>query len=244
MKDRSEMDAAVAPKRLRMAPEERRTHILDVAQKLFFSKGWDAVTIADVLSEAAISRGGFYHHFTAKEDLLDGVVKRFTHEALADAESAYAETSGDALTRFNAFIAATSRWQAERGHQMKFFMDAMVRPGNDVLFQRISNASGSAAKPVLRSMITEGVSEGCFDVPDIDLTTEVIFALWDGRRFVSAAAVRAAEAGEIDQAIEQLNDRMVAEAALIDRLLGLPHGSIALSNRNEYRLMLRAIAGS
>lgn len=244
MKDKSQMDAEAAPKRQRMAPEERRAHILDVAQKLFFSKGWDAVTIADVLSEAAISRGGFYHHFTAKEDLLDGVVKRFTNEALADAESAYAQTSGDALTRFNAFIAATSRWQAERSHQMKFFMDAMVRPGNDVLFQRISNASGSAAKPVLRSMIAEGVSEGGFDVPDIDLATEVIFALWDGRRFVSAAAVKAAATGEIDQAVDRLEDRMVAEAALIDRLLGLPQGSIALSNRNEYRLMLRAIAGS
>lgn len=237
-------DTADAPRRQRMAPEERRACILDVAQSLFFTRGWDAVTIADVLEDAGISKGGFYHHFTAKEDLLDGVVKRFTNKALAAAESARAATSGDALTRFNAFLAESSRWQAERGPQMKFFLDAMVRPGNEVLFQRISDASGSAAKPVLRSIIAEGVADGCFDVSDIDLTTEAIFALADGRKPVAVAAVQAAEAGDLEQATGLLDDRMVSEGALIDRLLGLPRGSIALSNPNEYRLMLCAIAGN
>ncbi|HEY9040110.1 MAG TPA: TetR/AcrR family transcriptional regulator [Roseovarius sp.] len=244
MKDRAETETANAVKRQRMAPDERRAHILDAAQGLFFTRGWDSVTIADVLTEARISKGGFYHHFTAKEDLLDGVVKRFTNEALDAAEAARAATSGDALTRFNAFLAETSRWKAARGPQMKFFVDAMTRPGNDVLFQRISNASGAAAKPVLNAMIAEGVAEGCFDVPDIDLATETIFALSDGRRPILTAAIKAAEAGNIDAATAVLNDRMVAEAALIDRILGLPQGSVKLSNPNEYRRMLRAITNA
>ena len=37
---------------------------------LFLSRGWDAVTIADVLDAAGISKGGFYYHLTAKDDLL------------------------------------------------------------------------------------------------------------------------------------------------------------------------------
>ncbi len=244
MKDKVTTDAANAPKRQRMAPDERRAHILDAAQSLFFTQGWDAVTIANVLDEAAISKGGFYHHFAAKEDLLDGVVDRFTNEALAAAEAARSATSGDALTRFNAFLAESSRWKAERGPQMKFFVDAMTRPGNDMLFHRISNASWAAAKPVLRSMIAEGVAEGCFDVPDIDLATEIIFALTDGRRPILTAAIKAAEAGKLDAGTAVLNDRMVAEAALIDRLLGLPRGSVMLSNPDEYRLMLRGITGT
>ncbi len=244
MANSSKTAFADAPKRLRMAPDDRRALILDAAQNLFFTCGWDDVTIADVLNEAGISKGGFYHHFAAKEDLLDGVVERFTTEALASAQAARAATKGDALTRFNAFIAESNRWKAERGPQMKFFVDAMTRPGNDMLFHRISNASGAAAKPVLRSMIAEGVAEGCFDVPDIDLATEIIFALNDGRRPILTAAIEAAEAGKLDEGTAVLNDRMVAEAALIDRLLGLPHGSVMLSNPKEYRLMLRGITGT
>lgn len=230
-----------ASKRQRMTPETRRAHILDAAQALFFDQGWDAVTIADVLNRAGISKGGFYHHFAAKEDLLDGIVERFTNVALASAEAAHASTSGDALARFNVFLAESSRWKAEQGPQLKFFVDAMLRPGNDVLFQRISNASNAAAMPVLQAMIADGVAEGCFDVPDIALVTEAILAFSNGRRGAIGQAIRAAEAGDLDGGAALLNHRMVAEGALIDRLLGLPHGSIALARPKEYRLMLRAI---
>ena len=242
MNDGFEADVTHAPKRLRMAPDERRAHILDAAQKLFFARGWDDATIADVLNEAGISKGGFYHHFAAKEDLLDGVVERFTTEALTSAQAARDATSGDALKRFNAFLAESSRWKAEQGQQMKFFMDVMLRPGNDVLFGRMTTAANAAAMPVLLEMITQGVDEGAFDVPDIDLVGETIMAMSQGRRAVLEGAFQVAETGDLDQATELLNHRMVAEGGLIDRMLGLPRGSVMLSNPTEYRLMLRAIA--
>ncbi|SMC95530.1 transcriptional regulator, TetR family [Primorskyibacter flagellatus] len=229
------------PKRVRMAPDERRVHILDAAQKLFFARGWDDVTIAEVLSAAEISKGGFYHHFSAKEDLLDGVVERFTTQALMAAQAARDATSGNALQRFNAFLAESNRWKAEQGRQMKFFIDVMLRPGNDVLFDRITTAANAAAMPVLLEMIGQGVDEGIFDIPDIALVGETIMGLSRGRRMVLKEAFYAAEQGDLDRATECLDRRMVAEAALIDRILGLPRGSVLLSNPTEYRLMLRAI---
>ncbi len=201
------------------------------------------MTIADVLDAAGISKGGFYHHFTAKEDLLDGVVERFTREALTASEAARVKTRGNALARFNAFLAESIRWKAEHGPKLKFFMDVMLRPGNDVLFHRIAAASNAAVLPVLRGMIADGVAEGRFDVPDGDLAAETIIALAYGRRAVSEAALRTVAAGDLDGATTLLDDRMLAEGRLIDRLLGLPQGSIALSSPTEYRLMLRAIAG-
>ncbi len=239
---KTESTTSEPPKRRRLAPEERRLHILDAAQELFFTRGWDDVTIADVLAEAGISKGGFYHHFTAKEDLLDGVVGRFTSEALASAQAARETTSGDALTRFNAFLAESSRWKAEQAPRMKFLIDVMMRPGNDILFARITAAAHAAAMPVLLEMITQGVDEGIFDVSDIGLVAETIMAMSQGRRAVLERAISATETGNTEQATDIMNERMVAEGALIDRILGLPRGSIVLSNPAEYRLMLGAIA--
>ena len=233
--------AGPTQKRVRMAPNERRAHILDAAQKLFFASGWDEVTIADVLTEAGISKGGFYHHFAAKEDLLDGLVERFTVEALTSAQAARAAASGDALKRFNAFLAESSRWKAEQGPQLRFFIDVMLRPGNDVLFGRITAAANAAAMPVLLEMIAQGVDERVFDAPDIALVGETIMALSQGRRSVLEAALQAAAAGDLELATARLNHRMVSEGALIDRMLNLPSGSVVLSNPTEYRLMLRAI---
>lgn len=233
--------AGETPRRQRLAPEARREMILDAAQALFFANGWDDVTIADVLKKAGISKGGFYHHFAAKEDLLDGVVGRFTAEALASAQAARAATSGDALARFNAFLAETGRWKAEQGPRMKFFVDVMLRPGNDILFTRITAAAGAAALPVLQDMIRQGADEGTFDVPDVALVGETIMGMSQARHGILQQAFETAKNGDPEQAVAILDDRMIAEGALIDRLLGLPRGSVVLTNRKEFRLMLRAL---
>lgn len=232
-----------APKRLRMAADARRVHILDAAQGLFLDRGWDAVTIADVLREAGISKGGFYHHFASKEDLLDGVVERFTRTGLASAEAARGATEGDALARFNAFLAETSRWKAEQAPAMRFYLDAIRRPGNDLLFHRIATATAAAARPVLAAMIAEGIAEGRFDVPDADLVVETILGLSQGWRPVVEAAVQAAERGDRNAAMDILSRRMAAEGMLMDRLLGLAEGSVALPDPEDCRHMLRALLG-
>ena len=234
--------AAGKPRRQRMAPDARRLEILDAAQALFFARGWDDVTVADVLEEAGISKGGFYHHFTAKEDLLDGIVARFTTESLEAAEQARAATSGSAVTRLNAFLAETSRWKVERGPQIRFLLDVMLRPGNDLLFNRISAAANAAAGPILCGLIAQGIADGSFDVPDAGLVLETVIGLSHGRRMVMETAIAKLEGGDMDAAIACLEARMTAEAALMDRLLGLPRGSIVLSNPTEHRQMLQAIA--
>ncbi|MFC3612834.1 TetR/AcrR family transcriptional regulator [Lutimaribacter marinistellae] len=231
-------------KRLRMAPEERRESILDAAQRLFLARGWDAVTIADVLAEAGISKGGFYHHFTAKEELLDGLVQRMTWQGMSVAQAAQKAADGDALSRFNAFIAATNRWRVHRAPELKFIADVLLRPENDALFHRINAEASRVALPMLQEMIDEGVAEGCFTVTDSQMAAEVILALGPGRRDISQKAIAIAEDGDVDDAIRLLNERMIAEGAMLDRLLGLPIGSVALADPDEFRMMIAEIAGS
>ena len=235
-------DAERQPRRVRLAPDARRSQILDAAQALFVARGWDAVTIADVLDEAGISKGGFYHHFAAKEDLLDALVERFTAQAMEGTAAARRPAEGDALARLNAFIAASNRWRAEHGAELRFFLDVMLRPGNEVLFARISAASAEVSLPVLRALVEDGTRSGRFDVADAGLVAEAILALAQGRRAALRAAVAAADAGDLDGAARGLEARMTSEAWLIDRLLGLPPGSVVLSDPNEYRAMLAAMA--
>ncbi len=236
-------DMNAAQRRIRLSAKARRAQILDAAQALFFGQGWDAVTVGDILKEAGISKGGFYHHFAAKEDLLDGLVERLTLEAHRAAEAVHAHASGDALARFNAFLAESIRWKAERGPEMRFLAGVMLRPGNDVLFHRITTAANAAAAPLLAQMLADGVIEGCFDVAETALTAETILNLGHGRRAILRAAIRKAEAGEIDAATDLLNARMSAEGTVLDRLLGLPPDSICLASAENYRRMLIAMIG-
>lgn len=119
----------------------------------------------------------------------------------------------------------------------------LLRPSNDILFQRVSTATAEVVVPVLAAMITEGAHEGTFDVADPELTAEVIVGLSQGRQAAFCKAAALAIAGDIGAATDMLGARMQAEGATIDRLLCLTPGSVPLSNPQEYHRMLTEVVG-
>lgn len=235
-------DAAKETRR-RMAPDERREAILDAAQALFMRRGYEDVTIADVLRSAGISKGGFYHHFAAKEDLLTGIVSRMADQGLAVAEAARSRTDGTALDRLNAFLMSSLRWKADNIEALRTFANVLLRPGNDILFQRAFKANAKVVAPILEDMIRDGVRGRIFDVADPRLTAEVIVGFSQGRQATLVDAIAMAADGRLDEATDRLSARMQAEGAICDRLLGLPQGSVTLSSPADLRRMLVGLAG-
>jgi len=69
---------------------ENRRRILDVACRLFKDKGFEAVSVAEVMKAAGLTHGGFYGHFSSKDDL----VAQALAQALA-ADSVEEGTFGD-----------------------------------------------------------------------------------------------------------------------------------------------------
>lgn len=51
-----------------------RQKIIDVAARLFKVSGTDATGIAAIMTEAGLTNGAFYAHFTSKEALLEAVI--------------------------------------------------------------------------------------------------------------------------------------------------------------------------
>jgi TetR/AcrR family transcriptional regulator, transcriptional repressor for nem operon len=53
---------------------ENRKRILDAAAKLFRERGFENVTVAEVMSAAGLTHGGFYGHFDSKEALINAAM--------------------------------------------------------------------------------------------------------------------------------------------------------------------------
>jgi AcrR family transcriptional regulator len=58
--------------------ERRRAEILDAADALYTSKGWDSLTVDQVARSARLSRALVYVYFRDKEELLFGIGERAT----------------------------------------------------------------------------------------------------------------------------------------------------------------------
>lgn len=79
--------------------DEKRQAILDVAEKLFYTKGYEATSVQDILDVLDTSKGSFYHHFESKEQVLATLCAQRAAKAVTQAKEALAaeETPLDKL---------------------------------------------------------------------------------------------------------------------------------------------------
>jgi TetR/AcrR family transcriptional regulator, transcriptional repressor for nem operon len=56
---------------------DTREKILESARRLFNRKGYSGVSIEEIMSDAGLTHGGFYRHFTGKNELYAAAVRQF-----------------------------------------------------------------------------------------------------------------------------------------------------------------------
>src|SRR5580693_5592861 len=69
-------------------PDVRRAELLDRAVGLFVRHGYDNVSLNDLIADAGVSKGAFYHWFPSKDALIAAVAERSARAAFAGVEDA------------------------------------------------------------------------------------------------------------------------------------------------------------
>ncbi|WP_170378821.1 TetR/AcrR family transcriptional regulator [Ruegeria atlantica] len=72
------------------ASEKQKSHnrILDAAARLLREKGIGATSVSDVMQAAGLTHGGFYRHFTSKDDLVARAFSHAVGEVVGEMEAA------------------------------------------------------------------------------------------------------------------------------------------------------------
>src|SRR5271156_4620487 len=85
-------------------PDIRRAEILDRASALFVQRGYDNVSLNDLIADAGVSKGAFYHWFSSNDALITALAQR--GDQFAAIEDATGKCHGNALDRLNALLQA------------------------------------------------------------------------------------------------------------------------------------------
>lgn len=74
--------------------EKRKSHkrILDAAARLMRENGIGPTSVADVMKAARLTHGGFYRHFSSKDDLVAAAFQQAVDGVVKDMEAAPSET--------------------------------------------------------------------------------------------------------------------------------------------------------
>ncbi len=136
--------------------EERKEEILDAAEKLFGTKGFDHTSTNDILEAVGIARGTLYYHFKSKEEILDGVIERISNRLMSDAGKVIRDTELPVLERLTKAILALNV-ESEIGHEV---MEQVHRPQNALMHQKMQQQLLDGITPLFTELVEEGVRQG------------------------------------------------------------------------------------
>lgn len=61
---------------MKKSPEDWKTEIMDAAQSLFLSKGYEETSVADIMERAGGAKGMFYRFFRSKAEIMNALGSR------------------------------------------------------------------------------------------------------------------------------------------------------------------------
>lgn len=158
-------------------PAVRRNEILDVAQHLVYTRGYEQMTIQDILDDAHISKGAFYHYFDSKQALLEALIGRMGEVGEQLIKPILTDPGLNALQKLQCYFDSSMRWKTAQ----KTFLIALLRgwysDNNAIVRQKEIVAGKKIIVPLIKGVLRQGVAEGLLATPYPEQTAEVLVAL-------------------------------------------------------------------
>lgn len=189
----------------------RRSEILDAAEKLFGTKGYDATSTGDILRELGIARGTLYYHFKSKEDILDAMIDRLTQALAARAAEVLDRKDIPVLQRLTLMMPSLQVNNAV-GHEI---MSQVHKPQNALMHQKMQERMLTAVVPLVTSLLQEAREEGLCQTRYPEEVTEMTL-LYASTVFDELSGLSE----------EKRQEKVLAFIYNLERLLQMPEGSL------------------
>ncbi len=204
----------------------KRNAILDVAQRLVYTKGYEQMTIQDMLDDLQISKGAFYHYFDSKQAVLEALIERMQEEVEQLLLSIVQDPHLPALEKLRRFFPMLARWKTAR----KTFILALLRvwytDDNALFRQKLRATVVKRVTPLLTGVIRQGIQEGVLTTSYPDQVGEVIVSLVLDLGDTIAWLLLSWEPKRDD--VRRIESTVAAYTDALERALGAPTGSLPL----------------
>jgi TetR/AcrR family transcriptional regulator, transcriptional repressor for nem operon len=185
----------------RVEAAQNRERIIEVAARLFRERGFDGIGVADLMKSAGLTHGGFYGHFSSKEDLMAQACARALEGSLATLHHV-AEQGGE-----NSLSAIASAYLSPAHRD---------RPGEGCVLAALGAEAARHGSPV-RSAFTRGVRSA------LDMLTRLVPGKSERAKRERALTTYASMIGALVLA-RAVDDPKLSEQVLQSVLASIAHG--------------------
>jgi len=220
----------------------RRDAILDAAQRLILSNGYERLTIQDILEDLQISKGAFYHYFDSKP----AVVEALTERLVDDSERALARIAEDpelgAAEKLQLFFGEIIRWKSARQNLMVAMLPVWYAPDNLAFRMLVDRATAKRLAPLLSVIVRQGVDEHRFATSNPEQAGAIIVALVQALQDAMAQhLLTAAGQSSVAPNVKEMVATHGAHIEAIERYLGVPAGTLYRADARAVKSWIAAL---
>lgn len=217
--------------------DAKRQQLLGEAEKLFCQRGYDKTSVQDILAAAGISKGGFYHHFDSKDEVLTALCQRRAERAAAFTADAL-DAAHTPMERINAVLRGFIPMRLEETAFLNMLLPVIARAEGRAIAMTYQDALESHFLPLLRAEIAAAMGTVFPPVKDVEsIVLNTVNHCWMG---VAASLYNALREG-------RRPDTTVFLALLekyrraVEVLLDAPYGTVEIIRVEELEEVCRCI---
>jgi len=218
---------------------ERKIELLNKAEDIFFHKGYEATSVANIIDAVGIAKGTFYYYFRSKEELLDQIVERQSERIDEMIDPIVSDTQMKALDKFNSLFSSIGHYKAENRSVFIVLTRVLYSDGNILLLHKMTRSRIKIVAPKLAKIISQGFYEGSFNMCSANHTAEMILHMvtFLGDEFASILRNGELNSERKDSYMEQCRTYDIAVA----KILGAPDGSITMFEREAIEKFFKEV---
>lgn len=167
--------------------EIKRELILTKAKEVFIRKGFNRVTMKDIIEECEISRGGIYLYFSTVEEIFIEVVKRHNDSKIQELKSKI-EKSKDFLLLVDDFLAGQKKRLLTMDKSLYFAMIEFCFGHKNDVDRNFYTEQFFNAKRMIVELLTFGKQEGVVKSDHIERLANSILFLIEGLRSLAVSS--------------------------------------------------------
>jgi TetR/AcrR family transcriptional repressor of nem operon len=144
---------------MELCPDPRKT-LVQTALRLFASRGYHGVSIADILRESGCTRGALYYHFSSKEELGYAVIDEWVRLLVEQGAHSHIRSKEHPIDRLlKVFDDLPSTLKLESGHSLQTGIAAGMAAVHEGFRKRLA----TRVVPLFEEfepMIAKGIADG------------------------------------------------------------------------------------
>lgn len=152
---------------------EIRDRIIESAYELFSIKGYEKTTIGEIIKKADCSKGGFYHHFRSKEEILEEIVTNYIDELTAYFESILSNKKDSFIDIFNAIYKTICQIKMKQLNEWSKVKNVFIFTGNDKIIRQLEKQFKIATTRTYLEVLKDGKEQGIIDIEYPEIFAEL-----------------------------------------------------------------------